>query len=55
MKKYNVAILGASGAVGQQMLQVLEEYQIPVDTLLPLASARSAGEKVLFNGQEVEI
>ena len=33
MKKYNVAILGASGAVGQQMLQVLEEYQIPVDTL----------------------
>ena len=55
MKKYNVAILGASGAVGQQMLQVLEEYQIAVDTLLPLASARSAGEKVLFNGQEVEI
>ena len=55
MKKYNVAILGASGAVGQQMLQVLEEYNIPVDTLLPLASARSAGGKVSFQGREVEI
>ena len=55
MKKYNVAILGASGAVGQQMLQVLEEYNIPVDTLLPLASARSAGEKIKFQGREVEI
>lgn len=55
MKKYNVAILGASGAVGQQMLQVLEEYQIPVDTLLPLASVRSAGEKLVFNGREVTI
>ena len=55
MKKYNVAVLGASGAVGQQMLQVLEEYNIPVDTLLPLASARSAGEKIKFQGREVEI
>lgn len=55
MKNYKVAVLGASGAVGQQMLKVLEEYQIPVDTLLPLASARSAGEKIRFNGREIEI
>lgn len=55
MKKYNIAILGASGAVGQQMLQVLDEYDIPVDKLLLLASARSAGEKLSFKGQELEI
>ena len=43
MKKYNIALLGATGAVGQEMLKVLEEYDIPVNKLLPLASARSAG------------
>ena len=42
MKKYNVAILGATGAVGQELLKILEEYDMPIDTLLPLASARSA-------------
>ncbi len=55
MKKYNVAILGASGAVGQEMIKILEEYQIPVGTLLPLASARSAGSTIRFNGQDIEI
>ena len=53
MKKYNVALLGASGAVGQEMLKVLEEYDIPVNKLLPLASARSAGSYVKFRGQDV--
>ena len=42
MKKVNVAILGASGAVGREMLKILEEYDIPVAKLLPLASARAA-------------
>jgi len=55
MKSYNVAVLGATGAVGQQMLEVLQEYQIPVNKLLPLCSAKSAGKKILFNGQEVEL
>lgn len=55
MKKFNVAILGATGAVGCEMLKVLEEYDIPVNKLLPLASARSAGEKVIFRGEEVTI
>ncbi len=55
MKKYNIAILGASGAVGQEMIKILEEYQIPVGTLLPLASARSAGSVIRFNGQDIEI
>lgn len=55
MKKYNIAILGATGAVGQEMLKVLEEYDIPVNRLLPLASAKSAGEYVRFKGEEVRI
>ena len=55
MKLYNIAILGASGAVGQQMIQVLEERNFPVGKLLPLASARSAGKTITFKGQEIAI
>ena len=55
MKKYNVAILGATGAVGQEMLKVLEEYDIPVERLLPLASAKSAGGTGSFQGEDVKI
>ena len=55
MKQINVAILGATGAVGREMLKVLQEYEIPVGELRLLASARSAGEKVPFGGREVVI
>lgn len=55
MKKYNVAVLGATGAVGQEMLNILAEYDIPINTLLPLASARSAGSTVKFKGEDVVI
>jgi len=55
MKKYNVAILGATGAVGQEMIKVLEEYDIPVAKLLPLASAKSAGSYIKFKGEDVMI
>ncbi len=55
MKTYNIAILGASGAVGQQMIQVLEERNFPVGKLLPLASARSAGKTITFRGEEIKI
>ena len=55
MKKYNIAVLGATGAVGREMIKVLEEYQIPVGTLKPLASARSAGSLIRFNGQDIAI
>ena len=55
MKEYRIAVLGATGAVGREMLRVLEEYQIPVSRLLPLASARSAGSTVLFRGQEIPV
>ncbi len=53
MKQFNVAILGATGAVGREMLKILEEYDFPVGELRPLASARSAGSTVPFKGQEI--
>ena len=51
----NIAVLGATGAVGQEMLKILEEYDIPVNELRPLASARSVGTCVKFKGQDVPI
>ena len=44
MKLYTVAVLGATGAVGQEMMKILEERNFPVAKLIPLASARSAGK-----------
>ena len=55
MKLYTVAILGATGAVGQEMIKVLQERNFPVGKLIPLASRRSAGKKLIFRGEEVTI
>ena len=55
MKTYTVAILGATGAVGQEMMKVLAERDFPVGKLVPLASARSAGKKLTFKGEEITI
>ena len=57
MSEKNVAILGATGVVGQQMLQCLEERDFPVASLVPLASERSvaAGRTVTFRGEEVPV
>ncbi|MDO4961620.1 MAG: aspartate-semialdehyde dehydrogenase [Eubacteriales bacterium] len=55
MKKFNIAVLGATGAVGREMLKVMEEYDIPVETLLPLASAKSAGTEIEFKGQKIKV
>ncbi|WP_411346158.1 aspartate-semialdehyde dehydrogenase [Paenibacillus sp. WLX1005] len=52
---FNVAVVGATGAVGQQIVRLLEERDFPVKTLKLLSSARSAGKKVLFKGQEVTV
>ena len=52
---YRVAIVGATGIVGQTQLGVLEERNFPVSELLPLASGRSAGQTVRFRGQDVEV
>jgi aspartate-semialdehyde dehydrogenase len=55
MSEKVVAILGATGVVGTQMLQCLEERDFPVSRLVPLASARSAGKTLTFRGEEVAI
>ncbi len=55
MKLYTVAILGATGAVGQEMMKILEERNFPVGTLIPLASRRSAGKTLKFKGEDVVI
>lgn len=52
MKKYNVAILGATGAVGREMLKVLEEKKFPLNNLKLLASKKSAGEKIKYGNEE---
>ncbi|MEB3172827.1 MAG: aspartate-semialdehyde dehydrogenase [Cyanobacteriota bacterium] len=51
----HVAILGATGAVGQELLQLLEERQFPVARLLPLASPRSAGQPLVWKGESLQI
>lgn len=55
MKQVNIGILGATGAVGQEMIKILEERNFPVASLRPIASARSAGSKISFRGQECTI
>ena len=55
MKTYTVAVLGATGAVGQEMIKVLQERNFPVGKLVLLASARSAGKTVKFRGEDVTI
>ena len=55
MKQYTVAVLGATGAVGQEMIKILQERNFPVGKLVPLASARSAGKTLTFRGEDVTI
>lgn len=54
-QEFNVVVLGASGAVGQTMIEILEERNFPVANLYPLASSRSAGETVSFHGKQITI
>lgn len=55
IKKYNVAILGATGAVGQEMLKVLQERNFPINTLKLLASSRSAGKTMRYQNEDITI
>ena len=55
MAEPNIAIVGITGAVGQEMINCLEERNFPVKELRPLASARSAGKKINFRGHEISI
>ncbi len=51
----HVAVVGATGAVGEEMFKILAQREFPVGNLLPLASARSAGEKISWRGEEYEV
>jgi aspartate-semialdehyde dehydrogenase (peptidoglycan organisms) len=55
MKTYDIAVVGATGAVGETMLSILEERKFPVGNIYPLASSRSAGGTIQFNGKNVKI
>lgn len=55
MKKYNVAVIGATGLVGQTFLKVLKEREFPVKELFLYASSRSAGKKIEWNGKEYTV
>lgn len=55
MKLYNVAVVGATGAVGEEMRLILEERNFPVGNLKLLASARSAGKKFSFKGEDIPV
>lgn len=54
-KQLRVAVLGATGAVGREMIRILEERGFPVRELVPLASARSAGTTVTFRGTQIPV
>jgi aspartate-semialdehyde dehydrogenase len=55
VKKYDVCVLGATGAVGEAMFAILEERDFPVGKLYPLASMRSAGSTIRFKGKDIEV
>lgn len=55
MSKYKVAVVGVTGAVGQEMLRILETQAFPVRELVPLASARSVGKRVTFSGESIPV
>lgn len=55
MSNFNVAVVGATGAVGEALINILEEREFPVDQLFPLASERSAGSTVMFRNKPVMV
>ena len=55
MKKYNIAIVGASGAVGHELLKIMAERDFPVGELKLLATERSAGKKIEFKGEKYPV
>jgi aspartate-semialdehyde dehydrogenase len=54
-KTYNIAVVGATGVVGEAMLSLLEQREFPVNQVFPLASSRSAGKRLQFKGRSVLI
>ena len=54
-KNYNIAVVGATGNVGREILQILEQRKFPIDNIYCLASSRSKGKKIEFKGKEIII
>lgn len=54
-RAFNVAVLGATGLVGQHMIEILEQRDFPVENLFPLASSRSAGGTITFKGRDITV
>jgi aspartate-semialdehyde dehydrogenase len=54
-RTFDVAVVGATGAVGEAMIEILEQRNFPVGTLYPLASARSAGKSIRFRGKSITV
>ena len=52
-QKYNIAVAGATGAVGTEIVQILEQRDFPIDNLFLLASSKSKGKKVEFRDKEI--
>ena len=55
MRKFNIAVVGATGAVGEEIFNVLGEVNFPVGEVLPLASAKSAGSEIEFSGKKYKV
>ena len=55
MRKFNIAVVGATGMVGNKFLQVLSERNLPIDNFYVFASKKSAGKKIDFMGKEYTV
>jgi aspartate-semialdehyde dehydrogenase len=55
MRKFNVAVVGATGAVGEEFYRLFKEYDFPIAKLVPLASARSVGKTIEYDNQEIAV
>jgi len=55
MRKFNVAVVGATGAVGEELFRVMEAYDFPINNIVPLASANSAGSKIEYIEKEYTV
>ena len=55
VKKFNIAVVGATGNVGREIIQILENNNFPINNLYLLASSRSKGKVIEFNGRELRV
>jgi len=53
--KYNIAVAGATGNVGREIIQILEDKEFPIDQLYLLASSRSKGQVIQFRGEDIVV